>query len=388
MRVLLSTIGSRGDVQPMLALGSYLRGIGHDAGVCAPPGFDDLLNAVELPYFPIGHDPRRGPRKVAGGAAATAAAQFEAIGAAATGYDAIVGCAAMQIAARSVAEKLEIPYFYATFAPVALPSAHHSPPPVFGPPRPEDADNQTRWALHAQWWNDTWADGLNAARAALGLQPVRDVHRYMTTDRPLLAADPTLAPWPSPSELDVAQTGAWLMPDPRPLPDELEAFLDAGEPPILFGFGSIRNPRVSGAAMVAAARELGYRAIVLRGWANLMPADNAPDLLSAGETNLQALLRRVAAVVHHGGSGTTTQAAHAGVPQVVVAHEYDQPYFAERAAALGIGVAHPAADPTAVSLAEALDRALQPPVRARAEAQAATIRTDGVVVAAREILRG
>ena len=208
--------------------------------------------------------------------------------------------------------------------------------------------------------------GSTPRAPAIGLEPVIDVRSHVITDRPLLAADPTLAPWPSPSELAVAQTGAWLMPDRRPLSDEVEAFLDAGEPPILFGFGSMRAPRASGSTVLAAARALGYRAIVLRGWAELAPADDSPDWLSVGETNLQALLPRVAAIVHHGGSGTTTQAMRAGTPQVVVPHDYDQPYHANASPRSASGPRTPSRNPTADSLAEALDRILTPPVRARA----------------------
>ncbi|MFY9919727.1 MAG: glycosyltransferase [Mycobacterium sp.] len=386
MRVLLSTIGSRGDVQPLVALALHLREAGHHASVCAPPGFDELVTEHGLTFFPIGHDLRLGPRKVPGGAAGTAAAHFATLRAAAADCDAIVGCAAMQIAARSIAEKRQIPYFYATYAPVALPSPHHSPPPVHGPPRPQGVDNRTMWDLDAQWWNDTWREGLNSQRAAIGLQPVTDVRRHVITDRPLLAADPILAPWPSPSELEVVQTGAWMTSDDRRLSDELEAFLDAGEPPLLLGFGSIRRPRTSGSALLAAARALGRRAIILRGWSGLAASEVSPDWLSVGETNLTALLPLVAAFVHHGGSGTTTQAMRAATPQVIVPHEYDQPYYAERVATLGIGVAHPASEPTADSLADAIGKALAPPVRSRAEALAGEVRTDGAAVAAREIL--
>src|ERR1039457_5585146 len=70
--------------------------------------------------------------------------------------------------------------------------------------------------------------------------------------------------------------------------------------------------------MIKAARAVGRRAIVSRGWAGVTLPDNEPDCLSIVEANLQALFRRVAAVVHHGGAGTTTAAAQAGVPQVVV----------------------------------------------------------------------
>lgn len=386
MRLLLSTIGSRGDVQPMVALALHLRELGHDASVCAPPGYEELLDGFGLAYFPIGHDLRLGPRKVPGGPAGTVALQFGALRTAAADCDAIVGCAAMQIAGRSIAQMLDIPYVYAAYAPVALPSTRHSPPLVHGPPRPEGADNRSMWDVDAQWWNDTWREGLNAERAAIGLDPVNDVRSYVITDRPLLAADPTLAPWPSPSELKVVQTGAWLMPDRRPLSAELEAFLDAGSPPILFGFGSTRAPRAPASTLIAAARALGYRAVVLRGWAGLGPSDDSADWLSVGETNLQALLPRVAAIVHHGGSGTTTQAMRAGLPQVVVPHEFDQPYYAERVAALGIGSPDAASEPNADSLAEALDRILTPSVTARAQALAAAVRMDGTSVAAREIL--
>lgn len=385
MRVLLSTIGSRGDVQPMVALALHLREVGHQARLCIPPGFSDLLDGFGLTSYPVGHDLRLGPRKVPGGATETAAAQFEALRDAAADCDAIVGCAAMQIAGRSIAELFEIPYFYAAYTPVVLPSTDHSPP-AYGHPDPPDTDTRHKWDLDARRWNETWRNGLNSQRAAIGLAPVTDVRSHVLTNRPLLAADPTLAPWPSSSELEVVQTGAWLMADRRSLSEELEAFIEAGKPPILFSFGSMLAPLASGSTLIAAARALGYPAIVLRGWAELVPPGVSPDWMSVGETNLQALLPRVAAIVHHGGSGTTTQAMRSGTPQVVVPHNYDQPYFAHRVAALGIGIAHPPHEPTAASLAEALDRSLACTVTARARSLATAVRTDGTAAAAKVIL--
>ena len=386
MRVLLSTIGSRGDVEPMVALGRYLRECGHDALLCAPPGFDQHVGG--LAYLRIGHDLRHGPRRVPGGAAATAAAHFAVIGAAAEGCDAIVGCAAMQIAGRSIAEQRGLRYHYAAYAPVALPSMHHPPPPVGGPPRPAGLDHQSMWDLDAQWWNDTWLSGLNTQRGRLGLAPVDDVRGHILTARPLLAADPTLAPCPADIATQVVQTGAWLATDERPLDRALQAFLDSGEPPVLFGFGSMREPRVGVPVLLGAAREVGRRAIILRGWAGLAVPDASPEHLSIGETNLPALLGRVAAIVHHGGAGTTTQAMRAGVPQVIVAHYFDQPYHAERVTALGIGTAHPPGAVSIESLAGALQSVLADRVRARAASMAGTVRTDGIAVAAREIVNG
>ena len=70
-----------------------------------------------------------------------------------------------------------------------------------------------------------------------------DVRSHIFTDAPWLAADLTLAPWPDPADQAVFQAGAWILADARPLSPELEAFLDAGEPPVYFGFGSNRAHR-------------------------------------------------------------------------------------------------------------------------------------------------
>jgi vancomycin aglycone glucosyltransferase len=382
MRALLSTVGSRGDVQPLVSLALHLREMGHDACLCVPPGFEELARGLD--YFPIGHDPRLGPRKVEGGPAATVATQFAVMREAAAGCDVVVGCAAMQIATRSIAEIAGVPYFYTAYSPAVLPSEHHSPPPVHGPPRPQGVSPRTQWDVDAQWWSDVWSDGLNAARATAGLQPVTDVRSHVMTESPLLAADPTLAPWPTPSELSVMQTGAWLRPDSRPLSDEVKRFLDAGEPPILFGFGSMPVQSTAGATMVAAARTLERRAIVLRGWAGIAAPDESPDCLTVSETNLQTLLARAAAVVHHGGAGTTTQAMQAATPQLIIPHSFDQPYHAGRVEALGIGTALRSSSPEAI--ADALARVLEPQIKSRALALSRTVRTDGADVAARVLL--
>ena len=183
-------------------------------------------------------------------------------------------------------------------------------------------------------------------------------------------------------------TGAWLLPDERPLPAELEAFLDAGAPPVYVGFGSMRVAQDSARAAIEAIRSQGHRALISRGWAELALIDDHDDCVAVGEVNQQALFGRVAAVVHHGGAGTTTTAARAGAPQVVVPQAGDQPYWASRVAELGIGAAHDGPTPTTASLSAALKTALAPETRARAAAVAPTIWTDGTTVAARLLLEG
>lgn len=179
--------------------------------------------------------------------------------------------------------------------------------------------------------------------------------------------------------------GAWFLPDERPLPQELEAFLDAGAPPVYVGFGSMALHLSKDLARVAieAVRGYGRRVLLARGWAGLAPVDDRDDCFVVGEVNHQALFARVAAVMHHGGAGTTTAAARAGAPQVVVPQIADQPSWAARVAELGIGAAHDGPTPTVESLSAALDTALASGTRARANAVAGTIRTDGTSVAAK-----
>jgi vancomycin aglycone glucosyltransferase len=152
--------------------------------------------------------------------------------------------------------------------------------------------------------------------------------------------------------------------------------------------GSVRAPGDIARVAIEAIRAHGGRVVVGRGWADLALVDDRDDCFALGEVNHQALFGRVAAVVHHGGAGTTTTATMAGVPQVVVPQIADQPYWARRVADLGIGAAHDGPTPTVESLSAALATALTPEVRTRAAAVAGMIRTDGARVAARLLLDG
>jgi len=402
MRVLLSTIGSRGDVQPLLALALELRALGQEARFCVPPDFQAWLAGLGFAVTPIGPELRSmmaakpsGPpapmtpeqRKQL--AEASVAAQFQTVAAAAEGCDAIVAATALQIAARSVAEVRGIPYAFAAYCPNVLPSPHHAPPPlppIPGMPVAAPGTNAERWARDGERFDALFGPALNAHRATLGLAPVADVRAHVFGERPWLAADRALAPWPDPADDGVFQPGAWIVADERPLSPEIEAFLAAGAPPIYFGFGSMRAAPDLSHVMIEAARAVGRRAIVSRGWAELALLDAAGDCLAIDEANLQALFARVAAVVHHGGAGTTTIAALAGAPQVVVPQIYDQHYFAQRVRELGIGAAHAPGAPATESLTAALESALAPGVAAAAGALAARVARDGTRIAADRLM--
>jgi len=400
MRILLSTIGSRGDVQPLVALGLQLKEFGYEVHLCVPPDFRDWITGLGMTVTPIGPElrstgkasPQAGaltPEQVRQAMEGVVAMQFEIIMAAAQGCDVIVGATALQIAARSIAEKMGIPYFFAAYCPTVLPSPRHAPPVlamVGDKPAATRNDYSELWARDAQRWNDQWSLALNVHRKKLGLDPVSAVHRHILTDQPWLASDLTIGPWPDPTDESVFQTGAWILKDDRPVPPELEAFLDAGDPPVYFGFGSIRAPENLSRVMIQSARALGRRAILLRGWADLSLLDNKPDCIAIGEVNHQALFNRVAVVVHHGGAGTIHAAARSGVPQVVVPQHYDQHYWGGRVQQLGIGTVCASGTPATDLLTGALRQALQPKVAARAQTIAAAMSSDGALVAARRLI--
>ena len=397
MRVLLSTYDSRGGVEPLLALAVRLRELGAEAVVCAPPDCAERLAEAGVPLVPAGDPVRQlvhGTRPPSAAdvprlAAELIAAWFDNVGAAAEGCDAVVAAGLVPVVAgaRSVAEKLGIPAVHVSYCPIFLPSPQHRPPPLPGRPVPADVTDPRaldEWSVQA--YNEVFGPALREHRAAHGLAPVDNVRDYILGARPWLAADPVLAPWPEPGNRTVVQTGAWMLPDERPLPAELEAFLDACPPPVYAGFGSMRAPDDIARVAIEAIRTQGRRVLLARGWAGLAPVDDQDDCLAIGEVNQQALFRRVAAVVHHGGAGTTTTVSRAGAPQVVVPQWADQPYFASRVAALGIGAAHAVQAPTTGSLSAALSIALAPETRERAARVAATIRTDGAMVAAQLLL--
>ncbi len=365
MRVLLSVVGTRGDVQPVLALALELRELGAAVRLCLPPNFVAWAQSLGFEAYPVGIE-MRAPR-----AGATPASpipdlitdQFEKIAAAARDCAVIVGANAHQYAARSIAELYGIAYLNAVYAPTALPN---------------DATSRT--------WNERSRERVNANRQRLGLAPVDDVLRHIVTEHPCLATDPTLDPAPELPGLTVTQSGAWLLADSSPLPPVLEEFLAAGEPPVYCGFGSMPVADGTGRTLVEAVRQLGKRAILSRGWAELGGSQDAADSLVIEDVNHQALFARVAAVVHHGGAGTTVAAARAGAPQVVIPMFSDQPYWAERVRQLGIGAGVPIAELSADTLAAALRVATDPATVARAGSLAEKIVLDGAAAAARWVL--
>jgi UDP:flavonoid glycosyltransferase YjiC (YdhE family) len=160
-------------------------------------------------------------------------------------------------------------------------------------------------------------------------------------------------------------TDAWVLEEPGTLDPRVEAFLKIDPKPIYIGFGSMIAPRAPKlvAQAVAAVRGIRRRAVIAGGWASLdRHISEADDVLTIDQVPHSLIFPRVAAAVHHGGAGTTTAAARAGVPQVLLPHILDQYYWAHRVEALGLGPRAPSVELVSADvLSDCISRAVNDP---------------------------
>lgn len=224
----------------------------------------------------------------------------------------------------------------------------------------------------------------------LGLPPQSRAQNTAARKRmlTLLGYSPHVVPHPDDWPAGCHTTGYWFL-DTAAIwepPTGLQAFLDAGPPPVCIGFGSMtgRDPRAMTDVLVQAVAAAGTRAVLLSGWAGLGGMTLPGSVWTLDAAPHDWLFPRVAAVVHHGGAGTTAAGLRAGVPNVIVPHFADQPYWGQRLHALGVGPAPiPRPKLTVERLAAALRTAVtDAEMRQRAAALGEQIRSeDGVATA-------
>ncbi len=351
MRVVLAPVGTRGDVQPLVALATALRERGHTTLLVASASFEPLARQWHVPFLAAGQDveawtarhaheiarhPLRLLRALNQMLDDELKLQFDALRSALPGADLLVG-AGLQFAGPSVAEALAMPYRCVVYAPQVLESDDHPAPlvPWRRMPRPF---NRASWWLFGACCEALFRGKVNRHRAELGLAPRGSVLRLVMPEGAFLAADEELVPLPSRCRPQPVVTGSWSLPDTEPLPPELERFLDEGSPPVYFGLGSLTDPEAAAtsAMVLQVVRERGRRLVLSRGWAGYELAEPAGDAIVIGAVNHQRLFPRVAVAVHHGGAGTTAAAARAGVPQIVIPHLGDQFEHARRMHELGV----------------------------------------------------
>lgn len=362
--VLLPTLGSAGDIYPVLALGRALQARGHRAVVVANDHYQELVAAMGLGFIALGtagefrhlldhpdmwHPTRSFPLLVREGMAPLLRPLYDII-AAADPVRTVVAASCLTVGARVAQEKLAVPMATVLLQPSMLRSAYQSPAlagfrlPDWLPP----AWKRRYFRAVDRWIIDpVTVPAFEPQRAALGLPPLRGHFGGW-----LLSASRTIGLFPDwfatpqpdwPQEVRLAGfvrfDPAEVAPTPAQASDlaDMEAFLAGGEAPLVFTPGSaMAQGRAFFAAAVAAAGQLGRRAILLSRFREQLPGSLPPGIRHFDYLPLGRLLPRAAALVHHGGIGTTAQALAAGIPQLVMPLAFDQFDNAWRLRQLGV----------------------------------------------------
>lgn len=365
MRVRILTTGSQGDVRPYVALGAGLRAAGHDVRVVAHPGFEALVRNRGLDFAPVAGDPRdlavtenrqlrelhdRGRNLLRWWKA------FNEVDAplmqqrlrdtwdACHDADVIVVSMLPYLFGYAVARKLQVPLVRAFYFPVSPTRAY----PVEYLARWVDLGERLNLATyHAQrhlLWQVARPFIGRACRDVLGtgalprLEPFGDLDRQQQLL--LYAYSAEVAPPPPDWGEWIQVTGYWFLERSTEWtpPPALAGFLDRGPAPVCIGFGSMTYDRTELVRVVERALALtGQRAVLLTGWGGLRPPELPRNMTTIEWAPLGWLFSRMAAVVHHGGAGTTAESLRAGVPTVVVPFFYDQFFWARRVFELGAG---------------------------------------------------
>ncbi|TCO58320.1 glycosyltransferase [Actinocrispum wychmicini] len=365
MKVLIMTLGTRGDVQPFVALARGLLAAGHEVVLTAPHRFAGFVTSHGVPFTGVDDGPMRLMDDTAGAGAVieggirarlrqarTMPAMFTqlledcwvvASRGAGAGADLVVHNGQI-LAGQHVAEALGIPAVLALPVPMYVPTREFPWPGAGFPPwLPASANRATFLGMKApvamfgrvvdRWREHTLRLPRRRRRHDPLRRPDNDQGTVLHAFSPAVLHAP--ADWPD----SVRTTGYWVLPpSSEPLPDRVEEFLSAGDPPVFVGFGSMsgRDPAHSTAVVLEAARRAGTRLVMATGWGGLADSAAGDDVLVVNEVDHQLLFPRVAAVVHHGGAGTSGVAFAAGRPQVVCPFVGDQPFWARLAHRRGV----------------------------------------------------
>ncbi len=415
MKITLFAAGSRGDIQPCVALGRGLQQAGYQVRLAAPQDFAGFAQEYGVGFHPLrgdvqqimagdtgrefmqtgGANPIKSIRAMRSMIAPIIERMADDAHAACLDADALLCLGVFSPFGKSIAEARRIPLINIEPTPL-LPTRAFAAPSWFIQRNLGGLHNYLSGLamLYVVWlWYQPF---VNAFRQRLGLPPRGAAHFYRALRAtPMLGLySPALIPRPADWPEGARVTGYCFLDaqsDWRP-PAELTAFLAAGEPPVYIGFGSMagRNPEQLGRLAIEALAQSGRRGVLLTGWGGLR-AGLVPDTVFVADAAPHSwLFPRMAAVAHHGGAGTTAEGLRAGVPTIVVPFLFDQPFWGARVQALGVGPAPiPQKDLTAGRLAHAIHVATTDArMRQRARACGEAIRAeDGIANAVSAIER-
>lgn len=351
-------MGSRGDVQPFVALARGLLNAGHKVTLGTAPLFEDFVRSYNIPFAPLDDeyirlaDTPEGREALEGGGSSLSLIRkvkpmirrmLDDTIQAAEGADLIV-YHPKALAGSHLGEKWGVPYIMSMPLPLYSPTSEFAMPVVSIPNLGGFVNRLTYVATRMATL--PYQGVINDWREQLGLAPRRWWHNELKRPDGSLAPilysfSPHVISPPADWSPNAHAVGYWTLPQPDNWTPsaELDAFLNAGEPPIYIGFGSMTGTRASEKTRIIldALAQVGVRGLLATGWGGLQ-ANDIPDNVHVIESAPHDwLFKRVAAVVHHGGAGTTAAGLRAGLPTLICPFFGDQPFWGKRVHQLGVG---------------------------------------------------
>jgi UDP:flavonoid glycosyltransferase YjiC (YdhE family) len=347
MNVLLAAHGSRGDVYPMIALAERFFSAGDSVTMMTQQTYREELEARGIRGIYTHEDAReemtcleddaKSVGKTMKWAQKSLEEEFALLGEASAAADLLV-CTNNEFSGSSIAEARNIPAFRVAYLP-SIPGDNVPPLiPWQNLPKPLC---RPAWNLINKGLDLMALKTANRERAALGLEPIHSLAaHFMKTYCNLFAINDVLAPphpsWPQGS---YRYCGYGFEPQQNDIPAEVQDFIDAGTPPIYIGFGSVsvKNPSGFTELALGAAEIADCRLVISRGWTCLGGVHMPERAILIGDMSHDHLFPQMAAICHHGGSGTTHRSAKAGVPQFIMPVIIDQFFWGKRIHDLCVG---------------------------------------------------
>ncbi|MEM9005776.1 MAG: glycosyltransferase [Cyanobacteria bacterium P01_F01_bin.86] len=371
MHVLILTLGSRGDVQPYVALGKGLQAAGHTVTLCTSSRFESFITEHGLSYGYMNDamlqlmDSAQGReimedttnlweiiKATRNLSKQVAPLQHQILhdswNAAQAANPDVILFHPKTYGGLHIGEKLGILAILAIPLPMLVPTAEY---PNMGFPNLPLKGLLGDWYSQLTYWIANRLFAFSAgklikdwrAEQHLLPQPKFDIlHTYTGEQIPVLHGySPHVAPEPTDWPDNVIASGYWFL-DPKTTwepPDKLQAFLSGGDAPVYVGFGSMagRNPERLTQIVIEALQQAKVRGILATGWGGLSTNDLPETIFQLEQAPHDWLFPQMAAVVHHGGAGTTAAGLRAGCPTIVCPFFGDQPFWGWRVYSLGVG---------------------------------------------------
>lgn len=362
MRIKILTVGTRGDVQPFLALAKGLQARGHEVTLCTGSEFKGFIESNGVAFSPIRADyleltqSETGKKMLSGNPIAIMKSMktvilpmmehmLEDFWESAQDAEVLI-YHPKAFGGYDIAEKLAIPAFIAHPDPLVKPTGAFTNP-AFPIPFRSTRLNKASFRVNRSYML-SFAKLVNDWRKhTLGLPTKRsfrtdDTHLNGKALPVLYGCSPSVIPFDSSWNDAVSMEGFWFLEEEsgwEPSP-ELLSFLDEGAPPIAVSFSSmpLKNPDSVYVMLQEALRETGQRGILITGSSGMKSTSADPNLFEVAALPHSWLFPKAKAIIHHGGAGTTAAALRAGRPMIICPFTGDQPFWARRMQEMGVAV--------------------------------------------------